>query len=110
MRGPPLERGATLVEIKGLIVDATNPALVATNVAQERLYDMRRHVEAIVQGGRYRAPEVVQAPGCHRGTELGVELFFRLGEAGERAFAVAKNQIPIGPMLQPGRKDGARGR
>ena len=62
MIGPALQRAAALVEVERLVVHAGHAGLVPADVPKDRLDDMRRHAEALMQRGRERAAEIVQPP------------------------------------------------
>src|SRR6516164_253226 len=62
MGPPPFERATALVEIDGFVVDAGDTRLVAVSMPQDRLDDMGKDAEALVQRRRQRSPEIVQRP------------------------------------------------
>ncbi len=96
MVGPNFERAAFLGAIQTSVINASDTAPVAGNVAEDGFDDVRLDAKAFVQRRRQRSPEIVQRPMRNRAVgsgNAGVEFQLALAATLKSALAVSENKI-----------------
>src|SRR4029077_5293580 len=87
MLGPSVQGGPHLARIFRAVINTGNPALVARDVVDDRLNDVRRNVEIIVKTRNDRPTYIVQSPRTQRCTaclcDARVELSFAAAKGSE---------------------------